>query len=221
MSTILEQIEKEIAALTPEVTQTNTGVISSVADGVAKVEGLSKVMYNEMVEFPGGITGIALNLEEDEVGVVCLGDATHLKEGDEAKTTGRLLSVPVGKQLLGRVVDAIGQPVDGKGPIESGERYPIEKIAPGIIPRKSVDQPLQTGIMAIDSMIPIGRGQRELIIGDRQTGKTTIAVDTIINQGKINRQGLASGDESFRPVYSDLCRGGSEELHHCPHDQSL
>jgi F-type H+-transporting ATPase subunit alpha len=202
MSTILEQIEKEIAALTPEVTQTNTGVISSVADGVAKVEGLSKVMYNEMVEFPGGITGIALNLEEDEVGVVCLGDATHLKEGDEAKTTGRLLSVPVGKQLLGRVVDAIGQPVDGKGPIESGERYPIEKIAPGIIPRKSVDQPLQTGIMAIDSMIPIGRGQRELIIGDRQTGKTTIAVDTIINQGKINRQGLASGDESFRPVYS-------------------
>jgi F-type H+-transporting ATPase subunit alpha len=202
MSSILEQIEKEIASLAPEVGKTNTGVITTVADGVAKVEGLSQVMFNEMVEFPHGITGIALNLEEDEVGVVCLGDANLLKEGDEAKTTGRLLSVPVGKEMLGRVVDAIGQPVDGKGPIDTKETYPIEKIAPGIIPRKSVDQPLQTGIMAIDSMIPIGRGQRELIIGDRQTGKTTIAIDTIINQAKINRQGLASGDESFRPVYS-------------------
>ena len=202
MSSILEQIEKEISALKPEVGMTNTGVITAVGDGVAKVDGLSEVMYNEMVEFPHGITGIALNLEEDEVGVVCLGDANLLKEGDEAKTTGRLLSVPVGKELLGRVVDAIGQPVDGKGPIDAKENYPIEKIAPGIIPRKSVDQPLQTGIMAIDSMIPIGRGQRELIIGDRQTGKTTIAIDTIINQAKINRQGLASGDESFRPVYS-------------------
>ena len=202
MSSILEQIEKEIASLTPDVGKTNTGTITTVADGVAKVEGLSQVMFNEMVEFPHGITGIALNLEEDEVGVVCLGDANLLKEGDEAKTTGRLLSVPVGKELLGRVVDAIGNPVDGKGPIDAKESYPIEKIAPGIIPRKSVDQPLQTGIMAIDSMIPIGRGQRELIIGDRQTGKTTIAIDTIINQAKINRQGLASGDESFRPVYS-------------------
>jgi F-type H+-transporting ATPase subunit alpha len=202
MSSILEQIEKEISALTPEAGQTNTGKITSVADGVAKVEGLSQVMYNEMVEFPHGITGIALNLEEDEVGVVCLGDANLLKEGDEARTTGRLLSVPVGKELLGRVVNAIGQPVDGKGAINSGETYPVEKIAPGIIPRKSVDQPLQTGIMAIDSMIPIGRGQRELIIGDRQTGKTTIAIDTIINQAKINRQGLASSDADFRPVYS-------------------
>ena len=202
MSSILEQIEKEISALTPEVGKTNTGVITTIADGVAKVEGLSQVMFNEMVEFPHGITGIALNLEEDEVGVVCLGDANILKEGDEAKTTGRLLSVPVGKELLGRVVDALGQPEDGKGPIDAKEFYPIEKIAPGIIPRKSVDQPLQTGIMAIDSMIPIGRGQRELIIGDRQTGKTTIAIDTIINQAKINRQGLSSGEEGFRPVYS-------------------
>jgi len=202
MSSILEQIEKEIASLSPEVGKTNTGRISTIADGVAKVEGLSEVMYNEMVEFPHGITGIALNLEEDEVGVVCLGDANLLKEGDEARTTGRLLAVPVGKELLGRVVNAIGEPVDGKGPLNAGETYPIEKIAPGIIPRKSVDQPLQTGIMAIDSMIPIGRGQRELIIGDRQTGKTTIAIDTIINQAKINRQGLASGDETFRPVYS-------------------
>ncbi|MDP6926834.1 MAG: F0F1 ATP synthase subunit alpha [Rhodospirillales bacterium] len=202
MSSILEQIEKEISSLSPQVGKTNTGQITAVADGVAKVEGLSQVMFNEMVEFPHGITGIALNLEEDEVGVVCLGDANLLKEGDVAKTTGRLLSVPVGKELLGRVVDAIGQPVDGKGPINAKETYPIEKIAPGIIPRKSVDQPLQTGIMAIDSMIPIGRGQRELIIGDRQTGKTTIAIDTIMNQAKINRQGIASGDESFRAVYS-------------------
>ncbi|NDV62175.1 F0F1 ATP synthase subunit alpha [Puniceicoccales bacterium CK1056] len=202
MNTILEQIEKEISALAPEVGKTNTGVITAVADGVAKVEGLSEVMYNEMVEFPHDITGIALNLEEDEVGIVCLGDANLLKEGDEVRTTGRLLSVPVGKEMLGRVVNAIGEPIDGKGPIDAKETYPIEKIAPGIIPRKSVDQPLQTGIMAIDSMIPIGRGQRELIIGDRQTGKTTIAIDTIINQANINRQGIASGDESFRPVYS-------------------
>jgi F-type H+-transporting ATPase subunit alpha len=202
MSSILEQIEQEIASFAADTGKANTGIITTIADGVAKVEGLSEVMYNEMVEFPHGITGIALNLEEDEVGVVCLGDANLLKEGDEAKTTGRLLSVPVGKQMLGRVVDALGGPVDGKGPLEAGERNPMEKIAPGIIPRKGVDQPLQTGIMAIDSMIPIGRGQRELIIGDRQTGKTTIAIDTILNQAKINRQGLNSGDESFRPVYS-------------------
>ncbi len=202
MSSILEQIEKEIQSLNTGVGKTNTGSITSIADGVARVEGLSEVMYNEMVEFPGGIMGIALNLEEDEVGVVCLGDANHLKQGDPVKTTGRLLSVPVGKGLLGRVVDALGEAVDGKGPIASDEFFPVEKIAPGIIPRKSVDQPLQTGIMAVDSMIPIGRGQRELIIGDRQTGKTTIAIDTIINQAKINRQGLEGGDESFRPVYS-------------------
>jgi F-type H+-transporting ATPase subunit alpha len=131
-----------------------------------------------------------------------MGDISSLKEGMEAKTTGRLLSIPVGKGLLGRVVDALGNPLDGKGPIASSERYPVEKIAPGIIPRKSVDQPMQTGIMAIDAMIPIGRGQRELIIGDRATGKTTIAIDTIINQANANRVGLASGDANFRPVYS-------------------
>ena len=146
--------------------------------------------------------GIALNLEEDEVGCVILGDISKLKEGDEVSTTGRLLSVPVGKALLGRAVDALGKPVDGKGPIDAKEFYPVEKIAPGIIVRKSVTQPLFTGIMAIDSMIPIGRGQRELIIGDRGTGKTTITIDTIINQAKINKVGLASGDPKFRPVYS-------------------
>lgn len=202
MSSILAQIEKEIAGLDTKVARSNTGTVVAVADGVAKVEGLSEVMFNEMVQFPGGVTGIALNLEEDVVGVVCLGDASQLKQGDEVKTTGNLLSVPVGKGLLGRVVDALGNPVDGKGPIKADEFYPVEKIAPGIIPRKSVDQPLQTGIMAIDAMIPIGRGQRELIIGDRGTGKTTITIDTIINQAKINRQGLAQGDPEFRPVYS-------------------
>ena len=158
-----------------------------------------------MIDFGDGVNGLALNLEEDNVGCVILGDYSKLKEGDEAKTSGELLSVPVGKSLLGRVVDAIGNPVDGKGSINSEEKYPVDQIAPGIIPRKSVDQPLQTGIMAVDSMIPIGRGQRELIIGDRSTGKTTIAIDTIINQSKINNQHKnedGSFEDGFRPVYS-------------------
>ncbi|MDB6170689.1 MAG: synthase subunit alpha, partial [Verrucomicrobia bacterium] len=202
MSTVLDQIEQQIAKLSSKAVKKNTGNIRSVADGVAKIDGLSEVMYNEMVQFPGGAIGIALNLEEDEVGCVVLGDVSKLKEGDEVQTTGKLLSVPVGRALLGRAVDALGNPVDGKGPIAATETYPVEKIAPGIIVRKSVSQPLFTGIMAIDSMIPIGRGQRELIIGDRGTGKTTIAVDTIINQGKINKVGLASKDPKFRPVYS-------------------
>jgi F-type H+/Na+-transporting ATPase subunit alpha len=202
MSTVIEQIEQQIAKLQNKAVKKNTGTIRTVADGVAKIDGLSGVMYNEMVQFPGGAIGIALNLEEDEVGCVVLGDVSKLKEGDEVQTTGRLLSVPVGKALLGRTVDALGNPLDGKGPIDAKETYPVEKIAPGIIVRKSVSQPLFTGIMAIDSMIPIGRGQRELIIGDRGTGKTTIAIDTIINQAKINKVGIASGDPKFRPVYS-------------------
>ena len=202
MSSVLEQIEQQIAKLSAKAVKKNTGTIRAVADGVAKIEGLSEVMYNEMVQFPGGAIGIALNLEEDEVGCVVLGDISKLKQGDEVQTTGRLLSVPCGKALLGRAVDALGNPVDGKGPLGASEFYPVERIAPGIIVRKSVSQPLFTGIMAIDSMIPIGRGQRELIIGDRGTGKTTIAIDTIINQAKINKVGLASGDKNFRPVYS-------------------
>ena len=205
MSSIVEQIEKEIANFEAGIVKKNIGKIVSIADGVARLEGLSEVMYNEMIDFGDGITGLALNLEEDVVGCVVLGDYSNLKEGDEASTTGELLAVPVGKELLGRVVDAIGRPVDGKGPIRTNEHYPVDQIAPGIIPRKSVDQPLQTGIMAVDSMIPIGRGQRELIIGDRSTGKTTIAIDTIINQAKINNQHKKSDgtfEDNFRPVYS-------------------
>ncbi|MDA7790920.1 F0F1 ATP synthase subunit alpha [Opitutales bacterium] len=201
MSSITELIRKEIENLSTDATHTNIGTIITLADGVARVDGLSKVMYNEMIEFPNNVLGIALNLEEDSVGCVLLGDVSSLKEGDEARTTGKLLSVPVGKELLGRVVDAVGRPMDGKGALNANESLPVERIAPGIIPRKSVDQPLQTGIMAVDSMVPIGRGQRELIIGDRSTGKTTIAIDTIINQAKINKQGEASGDANFRPVF--------------------
>ncbi len=202
MSSVIEQIEQQIAKLQTKTVKKNVGHIRTLADGVAKVDGLSDVMYNEMVQFPGDVIGIALNLEEDEVGCVLLGDVAQLKEGDECRTTGRLLSVPAGKALLGRVVDALGRPIDGKGPIDAKEFNPVEKIAPGIIARKSVSQPLLTGIMSIDSMIPIGRGQRELIIGDRGTGKTAIAIDTIINQARINKAGLASGDPAFRPVYS-------------------
>jgi F-type H+-transporting ATPase subunit alpha len=159
-------------------------------------------MYNEMIEFPNGVIGIALNIEEAEIGVVLLGDSSSLREGDEAKTTGKLLSVPVGMELLGRVVDSLGNPVDGHGPVGCGEFFPVERPAPGIMARRSVDQPLQTGILAIDSMIPIGRGQRELIIGDRSTGKGAIALDAIINQANINRKCLAENAENFRPVYS-------------------
>ena len=199
---IIQQIRQEIANASFSPISKNVGTIVSIADGVAILNGLSHVMYNEMIDFGKNIYGVALNLEEDFVGVVIMGDYSSLKSGDEAQATGKLLSVPVGKSLLGRVVDALGNPIDGKGPISTSEQYPVEKIAPGIMARKSVSQPLQTGILAIDSMIPIGRGQRELIIGDRSTGKSTIAIDTIINQAKINRAGLASGDPDFRPVYS-------------------
>jgi len=202
MSTIIEQIEQQIAKLQTGTVKKNTGKILTVGDGVAQIDGLSDAMYNEMLEFQDGTIALALGLEEDQVGAIILGDVSKLKEGDEARTTGRILSVPVGMGLLGRVVDTLGNPIDGKGPIESEETYPVEKIAPGIIVRQSVSQPLLTGIMPIDSMIPIGRGQRELIIGDRSTGKTTIAIDTIINQAQINKVGLASGDKDFRPVYS-------------------
>src|SRR6059036_2572223 len=201
MSSILEEIETKIAGLKTSTTKSNIGIVREAGDGVARIEGLSDVMLNEMIEFPNGVFGLALNLEETEVGAILLGDTTKVQEGDEAKTTVKLLQVPVGKAMLGRVVNALGQPVDGKGPVKSETAYPVEKIAPGIIKRKSVSQPVQTGIMAIDAMIPIGRGQRELIIGDRSTGKTTIGVDTIISQARQNRAAEASGDKDYRPLY--------------------
>src|SRR5687767_13338305 len=160
----------------------NVGSVMSVADGVVRIHGLADARYGEMLEFPGNLFGLALNLERDSVGAVVLGEYKSLKEGDSVKTTGRILEVPVGPELLGRVVDALGNPIDGKGPINATKTAPIERVAPGVIYRKSVSQPVQTGYKAIDSMVPIGRGQRELIIGDRQTGKTAIAIDTIINQ---------------------------------------
>ncbi|MBV9622201.1 MAG: F0F1 ATP synthase subunit alpha [Gammaproteobacteria bacterium] len=160
----------------------NVGTIISVTDGITRIHGLADARYGEMLEFPGQTFGLALNLEQDSVGAVVLGEYKHLKEGDTVKTTGRILEVPVGAELLGRVVDSLGQPLDGKGPVATTRTAPIERVAPGVIYRKSVSQPVQTGYKAIDSMVPIGRGQRELIIGDRQTGKTALAVDTIINQ---------------------------------------
>ena len=211
MSSILQDIEAQIAGLKTSVSRQNVGVVREISDGVAKIEGLTDAMLNEMLDFGNGVIGIALNLEETEVGAIVLGDYLSIREGSEVKTTGKLLSVPVGKGLLGRVVDTLGRPVDGKGPITATTYYPVEKIAPGIVKRKSVSQPLQTGIMSVDAMIPIGRGQRELIIGDRSTGKTTIGVDTMINQSRINKQGRASGDASFRPVYNIYVAVGQKQ----------
>src|SRR5471030_2846813 len=200
MSTLLQEIEAQITGIKTGVAKQNVGVVREIGDGVAKIEGLTDAMLNEMLDFGNGVVGLALNLEETEVGAIILGDYTSIKEGREVRTTGKLLQVPVGKALLGRVVNALGQPLDGKGPIKSEVSYPLEKIAPGVIKRKSVSQPVQTGIMAIDAMIPIGRGQRELIIGDRATGKTTIAIDTIINNARINKAN--EGKPDFRPLYS-------------------
>ena len=199
---ILQEIESQIAGIKTNVARQNTGVVREIGDGVAKIEGLTDCMANEMLDFGNGVTGLALNLEDTEVGAIILGDATGIKEGQEVRTTGKLLSVPVGKALLGRVVNSLGHPIDGKGPIHAEAIYPVEKIAPGIVRRKSVSQPVQTGIMAIDAMIPIGRGQRELIIGDRATGKTTIGVDAMINNARLNKAAEVSGDKSHRPLYS-------------------
>ncbi|MFZ3377604.1 MAG: F0F1 ATP synthase subunit alpha, partial [Chthoniobacterales bacterium] len=201
MSSILEEIETKIAGLKTSTTKSNVGVVRETGDGVARIEGLSEVMLNEMIEFPNGVFGLALNLEETEVGAILLAEATTVSEGDEVKTTGKLLQVPVGKALLGRVVNTLGQPLDGKGKIKTDSFYPLEKIAPGVIKRRSVSQPVQTGIMAIDAMIPIGRGQRELIIGDRATGKTTIAIDTIISQARLNKAAEDANDKDYRPLY--------------------
>src|SRR5436853_3307964 len=201
MSNLLQEIEAQIAGVKASVAKQNVGTVRETGDWVAKVEGLTGAMLNEMLDFGNGVTGLALNLEETEVGAIILGDYTSVKEGQEVRTTGKLLQVPVGKGLLGRVVNVLGQPVDGKGPIQSDTAYPVEKIAPGVIKRRSVSQPVQTGIMAIDAMIPIGRGQRELIIGDRATGKTTIGIDTIISQARLNKAGEDSKSKDYRPLY--------------------
>src|SRR6266550_925568 len=191
ISAILKQ---QIASFGSEAEVAEVGQVLSVGDGIARVYGLDKVEAGEMVEFPGGVRGMALNLESDNVGVVIFGDDSGIKEGDTVKRTNAIVEVPVGKGLLGRVVDALGNPIDGKGPIEASERQRVDIKAPGIIPRKSVHEPMATGLKAIDALIPIGRGQRELIIGDRQTGKTAIALDTILNQRPLN----ASDDEKIK-----------------------
>ena len=211
MSNLLQEIEAQISGIKTSVTRQNVGVVREIGDGVAKLAGLTDAMLNEMLDFGNGVIGLALNLEETEVGAIILGDYTGVAEGQEVRTTGKLLQVPVGKGLLGRAVNSLGQPVDGKGPVASEVNYPVEKIAPGIIKRRSVSQPVQTGIMAIDAMIPIGRGQRELIIGDRSTGKTTIGVDTMINQARINKAAEAAGDKDFRPIYSIYVAVGQKQ----------
>ena len=201
MPDLLREIEIQITGAKVSTAKQNVGTIREIGDGVAKVEGLADVMLNEMLDLGHGVTGLALDLDETEVGVIILGDYTRLEEGDEVRATGKLLQVPVGKGLLGRVVNMLGEPVDGKGPVKSDVAYPVEKIAPGIIRRRPVSQPVQTGIMPIDAMIPIGRGQRELIIGDRSTGKTTICIDTIISQARLNKTAEAAGDKDYRPLY--------------------
>ncbi len=189
-------LKEQIANFGTEAEVSEVGQVLSVGDGIARVYGLDQVQAGEMVEFPGGIKGMALNLESDNVGVVIFGDDSTITEGDTVKRTGDIVDVPVGKGLLGRVVDALGNPIDGKGPIESDERRLVEVKAPGIIPRKSVHEPVQTGLKALDALVPIGRGQRELIIGDRQTGKTAVAIDTFINQKEINQ-----GDDESKKLY--------------------
>ena len=184
---ISEILKKQIADFSAQANVAEVGQVLSVGDGVARVYGLDRVQAGEMVEFPGGLRGMALNLESDNVGVVLFGADKHIKEGDIVKRTGEIVQVPVGKGLLGRVVDALGNPIDGKGPLKNVEYRRVEVKAPGVIPRKSVHEPMQTGLKAIDALVPIGRGQRELIIGDRQTGKTAVAIDTIINQKNINK----------------------------------
>ena len=189
-------IKEQIASFGTEAEVAEVGQVLSVGDGIARVYGLDQVQAGEMVEFPGGIKGMTLNLEADNVGVVIFGDDRDIKEGDIVKRTGAIVDVPIGKGLLGRVVDALGNPIDGRGPVETEERGRVDVKAPGIIPRQSVSEPMQTGIKALDSLVPVGRGQRELIIGDRQTGKTAVAIDTIINQKAINE-----GDDESKKLY--------------------
>lgn len=212
---IVEQLKKQIEGFKSETSTEKIGTVIEVSDGVARISGLTDLMASEMVEFPNGEIGVALNLEEDRVGVMILGSYLGVKEGDEVKATGKILSIPVGDAVIGRVVSPLGMPVDGKGEIKTDKFYPVEKIAPGVITRKSVHQPVQTGIKAIDALIPIGRGQRELIIGDRQTGKTAIAIDTIINQKGQNMKciyvAIGQKESKIARIYGELEKHGAME----------
>ncbi len=210
---IVENLKKEIDNFSSQIKAEKTGHVLEVFDGIAKVSGLGDIKSSEMVTFAGGETGVALNLEEDTIGVIILDDFSKIKEGDEVKATGRILEVPVSDSIVGRVVNALGLPIDGKGIIKADKNYPIEKVAPGVITRLSVDQPVVTGIKVIDATIPIGRGQRELIIGDRQTGKTAIAVDTILNQKDQNMiciyVSIGQKDSKLRKIQTRLEEGGA------------
>lgn len=210
---IVENLKREIENFTAEMKVEKVGKVLEVFDGIAKVSGLSDIKSSEMVTFPNGETGVALNLEEDTVGIIIFGDFSKIKEGDEVKTTRKILEVPVSDSILGRAVNAIGAPIDGKGTIKANKNYPIEKVAPGVITRLSVSEPVSTGIKVIDSIIPIGRGQRELIIGDRQTGKTAIAVDTILNQKGQNLiciyVSIGQKDSKLRKIEARLEEGGA------------
>lgn len=210
---IVENLRKEIENFKDNLKVDKVGSVIEVFDGIAKVSGLTDVKSSEMVTFPGGETGVVLNLDDDSVGVIILGQYSKIKEGDEVKATGKILEVPVSDSIIGRVVNAIGEPIDGKGPIKSTKTYPIEKVAPGVVTRQSVDQPVATGIKAIDAIIPVGRGQRELIIGDRQTGKTAIAIDAILNQKGENMicvyVSIGQKDSKLRKLQTRLEEGGA------------
>ena len=230
---ITELLRQQIENYETKVAVDEVGTIISLGDGIARIHGLDKVMAGELIEFPKGVAGLAMNLDEDQVGAVLLGDYTEISEGDEVKRTGKIMSVPVGPAMIGRVVNALGQPIDDKGPIETEFSSPVERLAPGVIDRKSVTEPMATGIKAIDTMIPIGRGQRELLIGDRQTGKTAIALDAILNSAKNNliciycaigqkRSSVAQvvqtleqyGAMAYTIVVAANCfRAGADELH--------
>lgn len=212
-NTIVEQLKKEITRFKASTTHEKVGEVVELFDGIAKVSGLADIKASEMVTFAGGETGVVLNLEEDTIGAVVLGEYSKIKEGDKVKATGKILEIPVGDALIGRVVNALAEPIDGMGPIKTTKSYPVERVAPGVVTRQSVDQPVQTGIKAIDALIPIGRGQRELLIGDRQTGKTAIAIDTILNQKgqKMICVYVAIGqkDSKLRKIEARLREGGA------------
>lgn len=212
---IIKELESRINSVEISPERVNTGEVVYVGDGIATVVGLHDCLYNEMIEFASGARGVALNLEEHSVGIVILDGFSSIKEGEIAKTTGRVMEVPVGPELIGRVVDAIGNPIDGQGPLKAKKYYPTERVASGVMSRKPVHEPLQTGVKAIDALVPIGRGQRELIIGDRQTGKTQVAIDTIINQKDENIQciyvAIGQKDAKIATIVDELGRAGAME----------